>query len=73
MLDLVKKTFTTKKTTFEGTLTGKDLIKAFGLPEGAKVEFFVPGGGDWSNEIIEIDEEHPVYITYSVEDVTEGN
>lgn len=51
----------TKKvtTTTEAVITIEDIIKAFNLPPHAKVSFNVPGGGDYSNMRLSI-EEYPL-------------
>lgn len=41
------------------------------LPTSADVEFHVPGGADWSNCSIDIDEENPVYVTWVEEESTD--
>ena len=61
---------TTSKTTSVYHLTGADIIsmlKETGrIPEDAditKVEFRVPGGGDYSNMTLDIDEDAPIVVT----------
>lgn len=34
-----------------------------------RVYFQVPGGGDWSNMAVDIDDEHPVYVQWTTRDV----
>lgn len=34
------------------------------IPADARVEFDVPGGGDWSNTSIDIDDQNPLVITW---------
>lgn len=34
------------------------------IPDDALVEFYVPGGGDWSNTAIDIDESNPISISW---------
>lgn len=34
-----------------------------------KVEFVVPGGGDWSNTAVDVDDENPVVVSWVVESV----
>tara|TARA_R110000824_G_scaffold39346_3_gene119108 strand:- start:544 stop:753 length:210 start_codon:yes stop_codon:yes gene_type:complete len=62
----------TRTTTTEhyGALTGDMIRKALGLPDNARVFFDVPGGGDWSNERIDLDDNHRLYVTYT--EVMEG-
>lgn len=45
------------------TITIEDIIKAFDLPPHAKVIFDVPGGGDYSNMALSI-EEHPLRVEW---------
>lgn len=52
-MNLISKVATT--TTSTATITADDLQKALGLPKEAKIYFDVPGGGDWSNERIQLD------------------
>lgn len=42
------------------------------IPKGATVQFVVPGGGDWSGQAIDIDDENPVTIEWTIRE-TEGN
>jgi len=54
-------------------LTAEDIITLFrkagcDIPRGAKVEFKVPGGGDWSNTLIEVDNNSPVIVTWETTD-----
>lgn len=45
-------------------LTGVDILKFLRLPEeGSKVEFHVPGGGDYSNAVLPVTSEDPVVVT----------
>jgi len=58
-------TTTTKK--FEMAISGQDIIKllqgvGYDIPDGAQIEFHVPGGADWSNTAIDIDLDNPVLI-----------
>lgn len=41
-----------------------ELLKALGLPQDADVYVEVPGGGDWSNCELNIDNDVPLKITY---------
>ena len=49
-------------------LNGEPLLDAnshlIQVPAYAKVSFQVPGGGDWSNETLEVDEDCPICITW---------
>ncbi len=42
------------------------------IPDNATVTFTTPGGGDWSNTDIDIDDDHPVIVEWITRDV-EGN
>lgn len=60
------------------TLSGKDireLIKAqtsaFNIPTDADICVYIPGGGDWSNTTLDIDEDHPIVIEWKTEIVEE--
>ena len=57
----VKRTVTTT-TKMTIKLTAQDILKLLGYDKGT-VEFHVPGGGDWSNESIEIDSDNPLVVT----------
>lgn len=35
------------------------------IPDTTKIEFFVPGGGDWSSTSIDITKEHPIHISWT--------
>lgn len=52
MLKIDIKTSVTKHHTT--TITDEHLRKAFGIPKGAEIFVMVPGGGDWSNESLDI-------------------
>lgn len=43
----------------EATITIEDIIQAFNLPPQTKISFQVPGGGDYSNTSLSI-EEYPL-------------
>lgn len=47
-------------------LNAQDILKLFKQKGNGrtKVQFHVPGGGDWSNCDIEIDDEHPITVTF---------
>jgi hypothetical protein len=64
-MDLSKVTKRTTTTEHYGALTGNMIRKALGLPDNARVFFDVPGGGDWSNERIDLDDHHRLYVTYT--------
>lgn len=55
----------TKKTTTTLEITGAEIRKAFKLPYDADLTVRVPGGGDWSNTDLVLDE-CPVKVTYTV-------
>jgi hypothetical protein len=63
---LTIKTRTTVETQehMEVEITGAVLRKALGLPDDARIEFHVPGGADWANTAISIDEE-PLLASWS--------
>ena len=59
------------------TMSGADLIGVLNggsirdacrnvviIPRHAEVSFQVPGGGDWSNTRIEVDEDCPIVVTW---------
>lgn len=51
------------------TLTGKDILMLLrsrldNIPDSARVEFDVPGCGDYSNMTLNIDNDTPVVITW---------
>lgn len=46
-----------------GLITGEDIRKAFDLPPQAKIIFDVPGGGDYSNTALSV-EEHPLRVEW---------
>lgn len=47
----------------EATITIEDIIQAFNLPAHAKVTLQVPGGGDYSNMALSV-EEHPLRVEW---------
>lgn len=45
------------------------LTKAgYEIPNSAEIFICIPGGGDWSNTSLDIDDDHPVTITWQKED-----
>lgn len=77
--DIKAQTCVTRR--FEIQLTREDIITAvkqemkasgnsqmLNIPDSAEVEFYVPGGADWSNTSIEIDDENPVIVTWTEEE-----
>jgi len=72
------RTETKTVTTVTESFTHADLCNLLGLPEGAKIWVCVPGGGDWSNMDLIIDDDsllHAEVVTekeeYTVTDGTE--
>lgn len=59
-------------------IAGSDLVEllnqvGYVIPEGSKVIVHVPGGGDWSDTDMILNDGHPVVITWeSVEMVIDG-
>jgi len=49
-----KTVITTTVTEFQ--ISATDIRKKFNLPKDAVIDFHVPGGGDWSNESIPLDD-----------------
>lgn len=76
-MKIQKKTTKTVDTTCTINLDGSDIIhllacSGMAVPRNASVEFSVPGGGDWSNTDIVIDESNPIVVSYrDVEEETE--
>lgn len=63
------RTTTTVTTKVRREILRKDLGLLLGLPEHATVFVEVPGGGDWSNCDLEIDDRRPLIVTFqTVED-----
>lgn len=68
-------THTTIRKRVTATVTGSTIrealnqeLKANGsivrIPADATVEFHVPGGADWSDTEIKIDDQHPIHISW---------
>ncbi len=62
---------------FRVELDGRALVRMLreqghDIPDNATVTFTTPGGGDWSNTDIDIDDDHPVIVEWITRDV-EGN
>ena len=55
-------------TNYTATVTAADITRALGLPAGAQLWFNVPGGGDWSNEQLDVNE-YPLTAEWTTEDV----
>lgn len=72
---MIEKTVTTKKEV-EIKLTGNDIIKALvdanyiNMPKNATCEFQVPGGGDYSNMMVNVDNHSRVIVTFTEEENT---
>lgn len=47
---------TTREERFSGRITASMIREAFNLPKDAEIFFSVPGGGDWSNTTLSVDE-----------------
>ena len=56
----------TTVTKYHFSYTGKDLIEALDLPKDVRINVFVsiPGGGDYCNEDLEIDNDCTVNFTW---------
>lgn len=70
MISPTLRTRTTTITEQVYTLTGADIIDLLierGIlteaQRGSEVTFCVPGGGDWSNAVLDVDADNPVTIT----------
>jgi hypothetical protein len=71
----IKATTTVQRTEkFRIELTGRDITQMLskhprfsGIPDHANISFHVPGGGDWSNMSVEIDDVNPIYIEWQTE------
>jgi len=68
---------TTVLTTTEIRISAAEIIEKFGLPAGTILTVHVPGGGDWSNEDLELDDRNQVIVatsktTEQEEDVSES-
>ena len=54
----------------------RQLVQVAGaqIPEDANVRiyFAVPGGGDWSNTEIDIDNQHPIYVEWTKTEESRG-
>jgi hypothetical protein len=76
----IKITTTTQRTErFRIELTGNDITKMLrnhprfsDIPDRATISFHIPGGGDWSNTSIKIDDENPIYIEWQTETVEQS-
>jgi hypothetical protein len=51
--------------THTANITVDDIRAAFGLPTNAQINFYVPGGGDWSNCAISLDDQ-PLTVVWHV-------
>jgi hypothetical protein len=49
-------------------ITADDIRQKFGLPPNAEVWVRVPGGGDWSNARLEIDDDVVVQASFTEEE-----
>ncbi len=61
---------TETKTSYSIELSGADIINLLNeagvaAPKNAVVEFDVPGGGDWSNMSVDIDQDNPVTVRWT--------
>lgn len=63
------------RTDFWGTISVAEIKKAFNLPENAKVFVHIPGGGNYSNEDLELSDLDRQFLEaswYTVDDVIPG-
>jgi len=42
------------------------------IPPNAEIKFLVPGGGDWSNTAIDVDDENPVWVEWKTVEHTDS-
>lgn len=60
----------TRTEKYEMRLSGAMLLallrKDQDIPPGATVRFLVPGGGDYSGEFVDVDNDSPILVTWSV-------
>jgi hypothetical protein len=45
-------------------LSGADLKRQLAIPEDARVTISIPGGGDWSNSNLDLDDGHKIDIRW---------
>jgi hypothetical protein len=57
------RTSMTTTTRYTGTISVKDLRKKFKIPEDATITVHVPGGGDWSDMNLDL-EEIPIQVSW---------
>lgn len=53
-------------------ITAGEIRKAFGLPANAEIVVTVPGGGDWSNADLEIDQDTALVAKWETKRTIEG-
>ena len=77
MISAIKSVRTRITENFRIEVTGEQLIKLINdfykgdkIPSNAFIYVAVPGGGDWSNTDLDINE-HPVIITWTIESGTD--
>lgn len=68
---------TVHRETTKVTLAREDVIKLLrgtgcNVPEDAQVKFHVPGGGDYSNMALDVDESSPIEVEWTIEDGDEN-
>ena len=57
-------------------LTGLDIVSMLAErgvsmgsnPNAVEVTFNIPGGGDWSNKIIDVNKEYPITVSWKIEE-----
>lgn len=59
-------TTNTIKITGKGLLTLLRAADIAAIPDNATVEFVVPSGADWSGMDVDIDNEHPIIVSWKV-------
>lgn len=74
MIDIQRSTVVETTRRFDVRINGdqlRELLKSAGVlvPPGAEITFTVPGGGDWSNMSIDIDDEHPITVSWKTTEV----
>ena len=62
---MIRSRKTTITTRYRASFDAKELREKLNLTEGSKIYVQVPGGGDWSNQELELDSDCPLIAEYT--------
>jgi hypothetical protein len=64
MHNIKTKVSTTTTTDYSLELSGDDIRRLLGIPPDARVSVHIPGGGDWSNQALDLNDRDTLDINW---------